>query len=110
MARRSQFEICLDILKAIAEGRRKPTHIMYRANLSWIRLKKYLNFLIAQGLLKKTVSDSSGAIFSLTEKGKEVVKYYMEIEMILLAAFPKKRFIKKITPVRHNPSLLIKQH
>jgi len=99
MARRSQFEVCLDILKAVAEGRKRPTHIMYRANLSWVRLKKYLDFLIAKGLLKKNVSGSGGAVFSLTEKGREVVKYYLEIEMILLAALPKKRLIKKFIPV-----------
>jgi len=38
-------------------------------------------------------------VFSLTEKGREVVKYYLEIEMILLAALPKKRLIKKFIPV-----------
>ncbi|RJS85402.1 hypothetical protein DRO35_00900 [Candidatus Bathyarchaeota archaeon] len=82
MARRSQFEIYLDILKAVAEGKRKPTHIMYRANLSWTRLKKHLDFLIAQGLLKETVNDSA-TIFSLTEKGREVIGYYRRLERIL---------------------------
>ena len=85
MGRRSQLEICLDILKAVAEGRRKPTHIMYRANLSWVRLKKYINFLIAQGLLREIINDNNqnSPHFSLTRKGKEVVKYYMEIKMIM---------------------------
>jgi len=82
MGRRSQLEICLDILKAVAEGRNKPTHIMYRANLSWVRLKKYLNFLINEGLLK-VINDQNGSIFSLTRKGREVVKYYMEIKIIM---------------------------
>ncbi|MCD6470116.1 hypothetical protein J7L29_04890 [Candidatus Bathyarchaeota archaeon] len=82
MGRRSQLEICLDILKAVAEGRNKPTHIMYRANLSWVRLKKYLNFLINGGLLK-VINDQNGSIFSLTRKGKAVVKYYMEIKIIM---------------------------
>ena len=85
MGRRSQLEICLDILKAVAEGRRKPTHIMYRANLSWVRLKKYINFLIARGLLREIINDNNqnSPHFSLTRKGKEVVKYYMEIKMIM---------------------------
>jgi len=85
MGRRSQLEICLDILKAVAEGRRKPTHIMYRANLSWVRLKKYINFLVAQGLLREIINDNNqnSPHFSLTRKGKEVVKYYMEIKMIM---------------------------
>jgi len=44
------MEIYIDILKAVAEGKRKPTHIMYRANLSWTRLRKYIDFLISQDL------------------------------------------------------------
>ncbi|MCD6593311.1 hypothetical protein J7L00_04425 [Candidatus Bathyarchaeota archaeon] len=87
MARRSQFEIYLDILKAVAEGKRKPTHIMYRANLSWTRLKKYLDFLIAQGLLKETINDSA-TIFSLTEKGREVIGYYRRLEGVLYSKKP----------------------
>jgi len=89
MARRSQFEIYLDILKAVAEGKRKPTHIMYRANLSWTRLKKYLDFLISQDLLQETVIDSAST-FSLTQKGKDVIGYYKRIEGIL---YPKKNTI-----------------
>ena len=53
MTRRSQMEIYMDILRAVAEGRRRPTHIMYRANLSWARLRRYLNFLVKQGLLEE---------------------------------------------------------
>jgi len=89
MARRSQFEIYLDILKAVAEGKQKPTHIMYRANLSWTRLKKYLDFLIVQGLLKETVNESA-TIFTLTQKGKDVIGYYRRIEGVL---YPRKKAI-----------------
>ena len=89
MTRRSQFEIYLDILKAVAEGKKKPTHIMYRANLSWTRLKKYLDFLISQGLLKETVNETS-TTFSLTQKGRDVIGYYRRIERVL---YPKKRIL-----------------
>ncbi|MDH5689083.1 MAG: transcriptional regulator [Candidatus Bathyarchaeota archaeon] len=79
MARRSQMEILIDILKAVANGKRKPTHIMYRANLSWTRLKKQLDFLEKQELLDNTVTDE-GAIFKITPKGKEVLEYFKRIE------------------------------
>ena len=98
MARRSQFEIYLDILKAVAEGKKKPTHIMYRANLSWTRLKKYLDFLIAQDLLQETVNDSAST-FSLTQKGKDVIGYYRRIEGIL---YPRKNAIPSEVYVQYK--------
>ncbi len=81
MARRSRFEIYIHILEAVAEGSKKPTHIMYRANLSWIRLKKYLNFLISQGLLRQS-TNASTCTFSLTRKGREVLAYYKRLERL----------------------------
>ena len=46
MTRRSRIEIHMDILRAVSEGREKPTHIMYRANLSWSKLKNSIENLI----------------------------------------------------------------
>jgi len=79
MTRRSQMELYIDILKAVADGRQKPTHIMYRANLSWTRLKKHLDFLVSQDLLTRAELDET-VIFSMTPKGKEVLGYYRKIE------------------------------
>ena len=79
MARRSQMEILIDILKAVANGKRKPTHIMYKANLSWTRLKKQLDFLTKQELLVNTVAEE-GTIYKITPKGKEVLEYFKKIE------------------------------
>ncbi len=79
MTRRSQMEIYIDILRAVADGKKKPTHIMYRANLSWTRLKRYINFLMSQDLLNEEVNEGTTA-FSLTQKGKEVIGYFKKIE------------------------------
>jgi len=73
MARRSQMEILLDMLEAVAGGRQKPTHIMYRANLSWSRLTKHLDLLLKQGLLMRTEVD--GTLYRITRRGKEVLEY-----------------------------------
>jgi len=80
MTRRSQMEIYMDILRAVAEGRRRPTHIMYRANLSWARLRRYLNFLVKQGLLEEDEDDSGSTLYSITLKGKDVLGYFKKIE------------------------------
>ena len=79
MTRRSQMEIYIDILKAVAEGKKKPTHIMYRANLSWTRLRKYIEFLISQDLLQEKTNEGN-TIFTLTAKGKDVIGYFKRIE------------------------------
>jgi predicted transcriptional regulator len=83
MTRRSQFEIYIDILKAVAEGKQKPTHIMYRANLTWKRLKKYMNFLVVHDLLIEE-KDRGTKILSLTSSGKDIVWYHMKIERELV--------------------------
>ena len=82
MTRRSQMEIYIDILKAVVDGKRRPTHIMYRANLSWTRLKKYLDFLMTQSLLEET-SEEGATIFIITPKGKDVLGYFKRIESVL---------------------------
>ncbi len=79
MSRRSQMEILIDILKAIAEGKQRPTHIMYKANLSWTRLKKQLNFLIRQGLVV-AVEAESGKIYKITKRGLDIVHYFGKIK------------------------------
>ncbi|MBS7614462.1 hypothetical protein KEJ18_01825 [Candidatus Bathyarchaeota archaeon] len=79
MTRRSQMEIYIDILKAVAEGKKKPTHIMYRANLSWTRLRRYIDFLISQDLLQEKINDGA-SVFTLTMKGKDVIGYFKRVE------------------------------
>jgi len=73
------MEIFMDIIKAVADGREKPTHVMYRANLSWTRLNKHLDFLVKQDILKKSVLDGT-VTFSITQKGKDVLGYFKKIE------------------------------
>jgi len=73
------MEIHIDILKAVAEGKRKPTHIMYRANLTWTRLKRHMDFLTGRNLLMQEEVNGS-TTFSLTATGKEVLQYYKRLE------------------------------
>ncbi len=78
------MEIYIDILKAVAEGKKKPTHIMYRANLSWTRLRRYIDFLISQDLLQEKINEGA-SVFTLTMKGKDVIGYFKRIEGELYA-------------------------
>jgi len=64
--------ILRDILHTIQEkgGKARPTHILYGANLSHDRLKKYLEYLEAEELIKK-VEVKDQALYEITEKGLE---------------------------------------
>ena len=79
-ARRSRFEIYVDILNEVKAGSNKPTQIMYRANLSWKPLQNILKSLLNQGLLcemEEEIKDKRTKIrYELTQKGENVVRYY----------------------------------
>ncbi len=66
-----------DILKAISEkdGKIKPTHILYKANLSHQMMEEYLKELINKGFVNEEEKDSSKT-YSLTKKGFDYLKEY----------------------------------
>ena len=66
---RSVLRIHLDILNAISEeGDAKPTHVLYKANLSHDRLVKYLDELTTKGLIE-VKQDGENRTYNLTPKG-----------------------------------------
>ena len=76
---RSRIELCVDILKVMAEGNRKPTRIMYKANLSWPKLGECLSFLGERGLIKSEV-ENQGVRYEITERGMEALDYFGKME------------------------------
>ena len=50
MGRRSRTQVIIDILAEASEGANK-TRIMYRANLNFLRFKRYLSELLDKGLI-----------------------------------------------------------
>lgn len=66
---RSVLRINLDILNAVRdEGEAKPTHILYKANLSHERMVRYLEALTAKGLIEMR-QDGENRTYKLTPKG-----------------------------------------
>ena len=66
---RSVLRINLDILNAVRDmGEAKPTHILYRANLSHERMVRYLDDLTSKGLLE-VKQEGENRTYSLTPKG-----------------------------------------
>jgi len=76
--KRERLQLIHDVLKVIQDGKRKPTHIMYKANLSHQMLNEYLEYLLSQGFIVGKNSKKS-KIYELTEKGHKYLKEYATI-------------------------------
>ena len=72
------METFCDILRAIGAGAEKPTHIMYKANLSWTVMQGYIKSLELQGLVITTV-DQGKRLYHLSEKGFQLLSQFMSI-------------------------------
>ncbi len=86
-ARRSKFQLSVEVLNQIKQGENKPTRIMYSANLSWKSLKEILESLVEQGLIEeKVISRSSKRAkkrYQITVKGENVLQYYSMVSGLI---------------------------
>lgn len=71
---RDKYDIIADILE-IAKENPKKTQIMYKANLSYKVLKKYLNEIIKASLISYIVGKK---YYTLTDKGEKFLMHYKE--------------------------------
>lgn len=69
---RSRLRIVADILFAAREGSKK-THIMYKANLSYKLVSRYLTDVIEAGLVKFYDGE-----YIITKRGEKFIKKYQE--------------------------------
>ncbi len=79
-SRRSKLQILIDILRLIQRkgGLAKSTHILYGANLSHVRLTKYLNWLLMQKMIES--ADYGGhTVYRITPKGYEFMREFRKI-------------------------------
>lgn len=82
--RRSKLEVKIDIMQAIADGSGRPTHIMYRSNLSWAVMRGVMKVLEQQNLIVST--DLEGRRnYTLTDKGQRVLETYRNVKKQLEA-------------------------
>lgn len=75
--KRDRIRVIYDILKAIHDknGKIKPTHILYKANLSHEMLQEYLGELISKGFVIENAT-KQGKTYSLTENGFNYLNKY----------------------------------
>jgi predicted transcriptional regulator len=79
MIYRSRTEIIENIL-LVAEPGVPRTRIMYRAFLSFIQLREYLELLTDTGLLEYSEEEK---LYRTTERGKYFLKIYKEMTLIM---------------------------
>ena len=79
--KRERIEIIHDILSAIRDkrGNVKPTHILYKSNLSHQMLTEYLGELIEKEFIIEE-KDEKSKTYSLTEKGYNYLEDFSVIK------------------------------
>jgi len=68
----------MDILRVVCEGCKKPTQIMYKANLSWVALQEHFRSLVAGGLLHET-KFGKRVEYALTSAGLSILQDYRKL-------------------------------
>lgn len=79
--RREKLDIIKDILEAIRDkgGTIKPTHLLYKSNLSHDSMKKYVSDLITREMVMETEDKDSNKRYMITEKGLKFLADYRQI-------------------------------
>ena len=78
--RRTRIDIINDILLAIRKnGKLRPTHVMYKANLSHSSLNEYLGELMQKGLVEELIEKRSKYLI-ITEKGASFITQFRQMK------------------------------
>ncbi|MDE1854267.1 MAG: hypothetical protein KGI38_11060 [Thaumarchaeota archaeon] len=72
------MEMACDILAVISAGAKRPTRIMYRANLPWKALLMYLEVLMRHGFVSRQFEGTS-ATYHLTSRGLTALSHYYDL-------------------------------
>tara|TARA_Y100000310_G_scaffold319520_1_gene374907 strand:+ start:604 stop:879 length:276 start_codon:yes stop_codon:yes gene_type:complete len=78
--RRGKIEIIADILRSIQDkgGKIKPTHLLYKSNLSHVKLMEYVDILLGKGMIEEQIVKGR-KMFSMKDPGH---KFLLEFERI----------------------------
>jgi predicted transcriptional regulator len=78
--RRGKLEIINDMLRSIQNkgGKIKPTHLLYKSNLSHSKMKEYLEELMKKGMVEE-ITEKDKKMFTITDKGHN---FLLEFERI----------------------------
>ena len=79
--KRDKIQIIFDILTAIQKkgGKIKPTHLLYKANLSHQRMKKYLSELLEKQMIDEIEEKDGNKFYIITQKGNQFIAEFGKI-------------------------------
>jgi predicted transcriptional regulator len=79
--KRSRLDIVYDMLLTISNkgGRIKPTHLMYKANLSHTQMKQYLDELMEKSLIEEEMKNEK-KMLALTQKGYSLIQQFNQMK------------------------------
>jgi predicted transcriptional regulator len=80
--RRGEADILTDILSVALKDVR-VTHLMYRANLSYSTLRKYLSAALDKGLVSKVNHSDGSVVYCTTEKGRLLLEKLRAVKYAL---------------------------
>jgi predicted transcriptional regulator len=79
---RNRMEIVANLLSIARTGALK-THLMYKANLSYLMVTEYLNYLASAGLIKETLDEEGTTkLYQTTPKGEKYLEAYESLQSI----------------------------
>jgi predicted transcriptional regulator len=80
--RRGELDIFGEILgEALKEV--KFTHLMYRVNLSYSTLRKYLLAALDKGLIRRVSNSDGSVVYCTTESGRLLLEKLNDIKIVL---------------------------
>lgn len=79
--RRGKLEIIADILRSIQdkEGKIKPTHLLYKTNLSHAKLKEYIILLQKKGMIEERLVKGK-KMFFMKDSGHKFLSEFSRIK------------------------------
>ncbi|MBS3122367.1 hypothetical protein J4434_05805 [Candidatus Woesearchaeota archaeon] len=79
--RRSRIDIINDILEAIQRkgGKIKPTHLMYKANLSHKLMTSYLEELMSKELVQE-ITEKQYRYLTITDEGYKFIEKFKQMK------------------------------
>jgi len=79
--KRTKLDIVYDMLRAIEAkgGKIKPTHLLYKSNLSHQRMKLYLKDLKEKKMINELV-EKKKTFYSITDDGRKFVQNFKQMK------------------------------
>ncbi len=82
--RRGPTEIIAEILSTASGKGATKTSLVYKTNLNFTRMERYIEFLIRKNLISRVESEAV-SLYRTTEHGKEALKILTDAKMIVFS-------------------------